>query len=202
MLDFLPQIDPQFFGYAIAALVAVAAALFARRGLQFLARLRWRRAQSKPADAPKIDLEQLAPHGPSTTGPRLQFYNLPVRLVVIVLAPVGRGNALPSRDRLLEIIDQIVPGLKMVAAAHGTTIKLWPPQLSTPGFSQALFSEIRLPGNRGKGTPWSAVAGRFSADGKAYLAGMAVRAATANNLSQVTLSSETEWLEVLRCAGD
>jgi hypothetical protein len=97
-------------------------------------------------------------------------------------------------------MDQIVPGLRATVAAHGTQIKLWPPQLSTQGFAHALVAEIPLPGNRGRGTPWCSLAGRFAADGRAFLAGLVMRADGANNLSLSVLERETQWLELLRCA--
>jgi hypothetical protein len=199
MMNF-PQIDQDLVHNLMAALAALAALLVVWRAGRFLvARLLPRRSGQTELPPPELDLDQLAPAGPPEAGPQLQCYNVPVRLVVVVLAPVGRGSHLPATDRLPKIIDQIVPGLQAIAAAHGPRIKLWPPQLSTQGFAHALFAELPLPGNRGKGTAWCALAGRFTADGQPFLAGLILRAAAVNNLSQTILDRETQWLEILRC---
>ncbi len=121
-----------------------------------------------------------------------------MRLALVVLAPVGRGNELPPAAELPKLLDSAVPGLGGLLAAHGTRIKLWPPQLSTHGFAAALFGNVRLPGDRGKGTPWCTVAGKFMAGGRGFLAGLVLRAAAANNLGQMTLQSDTDWLDALR----
>jgi len=197
----LPSLDPELVRYILAGLAVMAAAVVVWRAGRFIvAHLRRRTRTPIKSPTPQFNLDQLAPAGPLDAGPQLQCYNVPVRLVVVVLAPVGRGSHQPATDYVPKIIDQIVPGLQAAAAAHGARIKLWPPQLSTQGFAHALFSDMPLPGKRGKGTPWCALAGRFSADGQAFLAGLIMRAAAPNNLSQVTLDHETQWLELLRCA--
>ena len=57
---------------------------------------------------------------------------------------------------------------------------------------------VKLPGDRGKGTPWCSVAGKFEADGEQYMAGMALCAAKPNSLSQYVIDLPGEWLELLR----
>lgn len=160
--------------------------------------MRSKRRAASTVMAPEIDLATLAPSGPPARGPSLHAYNVPMRLVVLVLAPVGRGSALPATDQLPAIVDQIAPGLFEVAQAHQARIKLWPPQLSAQGFAAALFANLPLPGNRGKGTPWCAISGRFAAGEQSYLAGVVLRAAATNSLGQITLAHEAQWLEVLR----
>ena len=193
----LPQVDQQFVRYVVAAIVVVGALWVVWRGEHGLTAHFGRPRSAPTPHAAEKSLDQLAPSGPPEMGPSLAIYHVPVRLAVLVVAPVGRGSALPSRERLPHIIDQIVPGLAAVVTAHGTRVILWPPQLSTQGFARALFTDMPLPGNRGKGTPWCAAAGRFTADGQAFLAGTILRAASANNLSQTTLERETQWLEML-----
>jgi hypothetical protein len=191
----------------VLTVVAVIALVMLAKTFRSLSRLlymvvgtltrRKRRAAESPV-APEIDLAALAPTGPPASGPTLHAYNVPMRLVVLVLAPVGRGSALPATDELSRIVDQIVPGLFELAQAHQARIKLWPPQLSAQGFAAALFANLPLPGHRGKGTPWCAIAGRFVAGEQSYLAGVVLRAATPNSLGQITLAHEAQWLEVMR----
>jgi hypothetical protein len=200
----IPRLTPDviLFGVVltVAAIVALVALAKSYRRLSQLvgALLRRKRRAPEPAAAPAIDLEALAPEGPPTTGPTLRAYNAPMRLVVLVLAPVGRGSELPATDQLPRIVDQITPGLFEVAQAHQARIKLWPPQLSAQGFAAALFANIPLPGHRGKGTPWCALSGRFAAGDQAFLAGVVLRAAAPNSLGQITLAHEAQWLEILR----
>lgn len=203
MLDF-PQLTPDLIltgvVTAVAALFALVLFVKSWRTLSALVRAllaRNRRAEETTTATP-IDLNALASEGPPATGPSLHAYNVPMRLVVLVLAPVGRGNPLPATDQLPRIIDQIAPGLFDVLQSHQARIKLWPPQLSAQGFAAALFANVPLPGHRGKGTPWCALAGRFAAGDQAFLAGVVLRAAAPNSLGQITLAHEAQWLEILR----
>jgi hypothetical protein len=191
----------------VLTVVAVIALVMFAKSIRSLGRLvymllgtlarRKRRAVESPV-APEIDLAALAPTGPPATGPALHAYNVPMRLVVLVLAPVGRGSALPAADQLPQIVDQIVPGLFEVAQAHQARIKLWPPQLSAQGFAAALFANLPLPGHRGKGTPWCEISGRFATGEQSYLAGVVLRAGAPNSLGQITLAHEAQWLEIMR----
>jgi|GEM_PF-781770 len=203
MID-LERLTPDQILIGVTCAVGAIVALFVllksfRKALRAFSTLfaRKHRAADVPAPA-EIDLEEIAPSGPPPTGPSLHAYNVPMRLVVLVLAPVGRGSQLPSAERLPEIVDQFAPGLFAIAQAHQARIKIWPPQLSTQGFAAALFANLPLPGHRGKGTPWCALAGRFSAGDQAFLAGLVLRAAAPNSLGQITLAHEAEWLGVLR----
>ncbi len=194
MIDFLPA-GRGMLGYLLVALVLVVVWWGAPR---LLRRWRQRRPTRRDTAAREPTLDELAPAGPPAHGPQLLLRNIPVRLVMVVLAPVGRGSPVPSSAEIPQIVDQIVPGLQKVAAAHGAAIKLWPPQLSTQGFASAFFGDQPLPGNRGKGSPWSALTGRFSTGDRPMLAGIILRAAAPNNLGQITLEDETRWLDALR----
>jgi hypothetical protein len=131
----------------------------------------------------------------------LEFYGTPVRLAVLVLAPAGRNNATPTDAELPELIDSLVPGLWAVVQTHGPLVRCWPFQLSTQGFTHSFFNHVRLPGDRGKGTPWSAVAGRFEVGDRQLLAGLVCVADRPNSLSQMTVAHVGQWLDVLRVHG-
>jgi hypothetical protein len=154
-----------------------------------------------PADSlriEKIDVSKLGELGPPATGPSLEYYHVPVRLALLVLAPVGREGRLPPSDELPELVDQLIPGLMAVLKSHQPEFRRWPPQLSSDGFVQALFSHVSLPGDHGKGTPWCSIAGRFETEGGPCLAGMVCRAATRNSLGQLAVEHSGKWLDVLR----
>ena len=73
----------------------------------------WRRPaqpESKPLDL-IIDVASLDASGPSGEVPQLTYLGKPVRLAAIVVAPVGRSGTIPEADRLLDAVDQLIPGL-------------------------------------------------------------------------------------------
>ena len=133
-------------------------------------------------------------------GPHLEFYGVPVRLMVLVIAPAGRGDPL-TRDELPEAVESLLPNIMPVLDNHQPIFRLWPAQMSTSGFQHAFFSNIALPGVRGKGTKWCGVVGRFHHHGRPLLAGLTCVAATENGLSEVTVEHEGRWLDVLRVRG-
>jgi hypothetical protein len=145
-----------------------------------------------------VDVSSLADHGPPDGAEGLTFYHVPVRLALLVLAPVGRDGQLPPSDQLPELVDQLVPGLMGVLRRDQPEFRRWPAQLSSEGFTKAFFSHLRLPGDRGKGTPWCSIAGKFETDQTQYLAGLVCRAAAGNSLSQVAIQHAGQWLDVLR----
>jgi hypothetical protein len=177
-------------GAALLALVAVVGAIL-------LVRKRRQRPPPLP-DIVMVDLASVGEIGPPEDGPELRCYGLAVRLAVLVLAPAGRLRDVPGSVERSAMIDQIVPGLAKLVAAHNTMVCVWPPQLSPRGFAHAFFTAVKLPGDRGKGTPWCSVAGKFEADGEQYMAGMALCAAKPNSLSQYVIDLPGEWLELLR----
>ncbi|MEX2121259.1 MAG: hypothetical protein WD847_16825 [Pirellulales bacterium] len=145
-----------------------------------------------------IDLAELGSGGPMPGVPALELYHVPVRVAALVLAPAGRGHDLPPMERLAALLDAFMPGLARVLHAHHSRIKLWPPQLSTQGFANALFAQQRLLGTPGKDSPWCAVAGRFEAEGRALLVGMLLCAAAPNNLGHFTFERQAQWLDAVR----
>jgi hypothetical protein len=180
----------------LAALVVIAVLVFAMV-LPWWVRRR-RRVPAPVAPTLKVNVAALPEAGPPESGPALRIYNVPVRLAMVVLAPVGRGAETPAADEVSEIIDQIVPGLGAVAAAHGSAIKVWPAQLSSQGFLHQFSVNVGLPGDAGKGTPWCSACGRFEADGTPYLAGLLLCAAKGNSLGQFLVERESQWPDMLR----
>ncbi len=162
----------------------------------------WRRRRIKPAQVAKADLDldvrSLNQDGPSPDVARLDFYNMPVRVAAVVIAPVGRDRPTPSVDELQQLIDAIVPGMENVVDSHGPAIRLWPAQLSVQGFNQAFFNNVPLPGIQGKGSPWCSLAGKFNYRGHSFVAGLVCRSADANNVGQVIVQHDAQWLDILR----
>ena len=161
--------------------------------------LRRRARQPEPVSPDlRIDVAALPAHGPPEGGPRLEFYGTPVRLAVLVLAPAGRNNPIPDESDLPAVLDNLLPSFTAVVAAHRPLIRFWPCQLSTQGFANSFFNNVRLPGDRGKGTPWCAAAGRFDAGAQQLLAGLVCVADRPNSLGQMTIAHAGQWMDVLR----
>jgi hypothetical protein len=157
-----------------------------------------RRVVEVAAPMLQVNVAALPAEGPPEQGPNLRLYNVPMRCAMLVLAPVGRGAVQPAAEKIAEIIDQVVPGLASVAEAHRTSVKVWPAQLSSQGFLHQFSVNVGLPGDAGKGTPWSSVCGRFEAQGIPYLVGLLLCAARQNSLGQFLVERETQWPDMLR----
>ncbi|MHB8899860.1 MAG: hypothetical protein ACYC6Y_14025 [Thermoguttaceae bacterium] len=189
-------IDDGVIGPAILAagvIVVLVAVAIARRA--------WRRRHAvrgriEPELA--IDVERLSVEAPPRSGPGLTFYNLPVRLVAIVLAPAGRAGVLPGPEGMPALLDAIVPGLAEVVAAHKPVRLLWPEQLSGSGFAHSFFIHVRLPGEGGKGTPLSSAAGIARTHLGSVMVAMVVRAERPNSYGQQILESEGDWLRAFQ----
>jgi hypothetical protein len=174
---------------AIAVIVlAIALRLFRRH----------RRASLPLSPNLTLPLATLGENGPPPGLPVMEFYNVPMRLAAIVLAPVGRMSELPPDEELLSLIESIVPGLDKIAELHRPLIRRWPSQVSVNGFAHLFFSNAKLPGEAGKGSPWSSMAGMFKAKGTPVMAGLVFRAAQSNSLGQQIIESEHQWLGCLR----
>jgi hypothetical protein len=185
---------------ADAVLPIAAAVLAAIVAVYIVAKLLKRRKRKPPQPEPDltIDVAALPATGPPATGPRLYCYTVPVRVAALVLAPAGRVRQLPQIGRLHDLLECIVPGLSEVIASHKPTIRRWPAQLSVRGFAHLFFSNAKLPGEGGKGTPWCSVAGVFKMEGQSVMAGMILRAEAATHFGPRVVEHEAQWLDVLR----
>jgi len=190
---------PDFAQQHAAALALLGIALVALLLLLWLAR-RWlrRRDSSRAGDHHAIDVGLLPQLGPPPGLPVLEFYNVPVRLAAVVLAPVGRLRDLPTREELPDVLDAIVPGLDQVAAAHHPLIQYWPRQVSVRGFAHTFANLVRLPGDHGRRTPWCSVAGVFRVDDHPMMAGLVLCAETSNRHGHHVVTHENQWLGILR----
>ena len=139
-------------GTAAVAFAAILVVLLVVRGAD-------RQEQEAGADADlSIDLASLGDTS-LPKGPHLEFYGVPVRLMVLIIAPAGRGDPL-TREELPIAVESLLPNIMSVLNNHQPVFRLWPPQMSTSGFHHAFFSNVSLPGDRGKETRWCGVVGR------------------------------------------
>ncbi len=145
-----------------------------------------------------IDVMALPTESPAADAPKLTYYGVSVRLAALVLAPAGRARELPPLNQLGEVIDAIFPGLARVVETHRTLVRRWPTQLSASGFAHQFFTHARLPGQGGKGSPWSLAAGVFKIEGQPVMAGLIFRAAGPTSLGQMIVEREAQWFDILR----
>ena len=159
---------------------------------------RSRAARSRIEPALTVDVDRLNAEPPPKSGPGLTFYNLPVRLVAIVLAPAGRAGKVPDAGGMPALLDAIVPGLADVVAAHDPVRLRWPEQLSGSGFAHSFFVHAKLPGDAGKGTPLSSAAGMAKTHLGSVMVAMVLRADRPNSYGQQILESEGDWLRAFQ----
>lgn len=199
LADGAPQPGPLDSGLVRLGVLAAAAVLLlvgAAVIRKYLKRGRLARGRVEPSLA--IDVDGLSTEPPPKSGPGLTFYNLPVRLVAIVLAPAGRAGVVPEADGMPDLLDAIVPGLADVVAAHRPVRLRWPEQLSGSGFAHSFFVHARLPGDAGKGTPLSSVAGMAKTHLGSVMVAMVVRAERPNSYGQQILETEGDWLRAFQ----
>ncbi len=164
----------------------------------------WKLLGRKPAKLPRarpdltIEVDALRMGGPVPGTPRLEYYNIPVRLAAIVAAPAGRARPLPPLNELGALFESVVPGLAEVVATHGSLVRRWPEQLSTRGFALSFFRNAQLPGDAGKNTPWCSAAGAARFEGQAVMVGMLMESAEPNAIGQFIVEHETKWLDLVR----
>jgi hypothetical protein len=161
--------------------------------------MQWLRRPSPPPQADQsflIDLASLPIAEPGKT--QLMVYHVPVRLAVVVIAPLGRDSHAPRHSEVRDLLDHLVPGLAAVMTNDQTLVRIWPQQLSATGFAPTLLRHAPLPSDRGRGTPWCMLAGRTLFGGASFAVGLALAATAPTNLGLINVQSDHQWLEILR----
>ncbi|MFP6671488.1 MAG: hypothetical protein VB857_08750 [Pirellulaceae bacterium] len=185
LADMLPQL-----AFALAMLVIVIIALNIWRGRQV------KRGSQQPDLT--IDLVQLGVSAPPAGPSRLEVYGTPVRLRVVVIAPAGRHQSSVHPEDIPILLNQFMPGLLEIFQSHQPLCRCWPAQLSSQGFAQSFLNHVSLPGNRGKGTPWTSIVGKFHVGEQIFLIGIVCCSETSNSLSQFIVEHEGQWFDTLR----
>ncbi|MFI4876720.1 MAG: hypothetical protein ACIALR_15325 [Blastopirellula sp. JB062] len=188
-----------FFDYVPSSILL---GVLAGAALLIYGALRWLRPQPAPPpdkNLTRIDIERGVTQGPRTlVGPRAEVYHVPVRLIAVVIAPAGRNRPIPDEDQLRQIMEDFAPGMMQIVRSHRPDFFRWPGQLSVSGFAQSFFLEAALPGEKGVGTPWCAIAGRFESSAQQYLIGLVCCADDANSLSHIQVDRAQQWLDIFR----
>ena len=131
---------------ALVALLAIG--LISMLGRALLGR---KRKLEKSWDKDLIELEG-CPMPPGAPGKnRLTVFDLPARLRLVVVAPIGREHQI-TEAMAGKLLDHIVPGLAAVVDRDGPLVRVWAPQLSHEGFSNTFHRCTIKP--EPDNTPW------------------------------------------------
>ena len=134
------------------------------------------------------------PPAPAGGKRRLLVQGQPGRLRLVAVAPVGKKTVEASEvDALL---NQVVRGLGDIVRQDKPRIRIWPAQLTIPGFAPSFHRLTRRPEPAGRASPWVLLAGPANAEGQQILLGLAFYADQPNKMEQLTLKP-LEWAELL-----
>jgi hypothetical protein len=129
---------------------------------------------------------------------RVTVYHQPVRLRLVVLAPVGRDGDVDA-TAVEKLLDKVVPGLGAAAQIDRPRVRVWPAQVSQHGFAAAFHRHTRKAARRDELSRWVLVAGRAQAGRQPVMLGLGLWADEPNTLDRVNLDPH-QWLDVLRLA--
>lgn len=147
-----------------------------------------------------LDVRTLAQKGPPPGPPKLLYRSVPVRLAAVILAPVGKADALNTGGGFPNMLEQIVPGLGKIMNLHQPVVRMWPAQVSRQGFAPSFWRNVPVPGLGGKKTPWCSLAGVANIEGKPVCVGVMLCADGPVDLGQGTAEFHG-WQEMLKVAG-
>jgi LPXTG-motif cell wall-anchored protein len=152
-----------------------------------------RRKKHNPEGGLTEDLGQY-PSPPRAGGRRLLVQGHPMRLRLVVIAPVGKKEFAKDGD-IEPVLDEVVPGMGEVAEVDRPRVRIWPPQLSVPGFPPSFWRLTHRP--HAQTGNWVLVAGSAKASGQPILLGLALWSDKPTKMSQIVLQPQ-EWADQLR----
>ena len=139
------------------------------------------------------------PHGkPSLSGTQLLCYDPPTKLVLVVLAPLGKKPFPKEADQRLKLLDNALKNLSKIALKDQPETRIWPNQLSSEGFSSSFFGRLGLPGDKGRGTPWVTLAGKVILGNQQFMIGLLLQCEEENNMGLIKIEQEHQWQQTLR----
>jgi hypothetical protein len=183
-----------------AAVAVVAAALV----ILVIWRIAVATGRRRRRSAPEFDetslMEDLAslPSPPELPagGVRLSVRGVPVRVRLVVLAPLGRGGVL-SKDDAVPLLDQVVRGLGELTRQDKARVRVWPTQISGAGFHPRFMRLVPRPEGINEASRWVHVAGTARLGSQQILVGLALLAKNPVNLQGLALEPDG-WYDLLR----
>src|SRR5262245_10222339 len=147
--------------------------------------------------APEAGLgEDLSTYPPAPKGQRhyqLSVMNQPVRLRLVVVAPVGKKPV----GKVDSVLEQVFRGLGEVSIDDKPRVRVWPPQLSTSGFAPTFFRRTKKPEPEGKPSRWVLLAGPARSGQTPVLLALACQTDEPTRMGSITMT-EAQWNQVLR----
>lgn len=130
-------------------------------------------------------------------GPKeLTVEGLPVRLRLVVVAPIGKQSGL-SQLEVEAQLEQLVRGMSDILRYDQPKVRVWPPQLSHQGFAVLFHRMMRKPEREKEQSHWVLVAGRTPVGRRKLLVGLALWAEEPTSIGRLTLEPD-QWTNVLR----
>jgi hypothetical protein len=126
----------------------------------------------------------------------LSVYHVPVRVRLVVVAPLGKEMDLQATD-VPALLNQVFPELGNVVEREEPRLRIWPPQLSDLGFISAFQRRMLKVETDGQPSRWILVAGRALVGKQTLLLGLALWSEEPNSIGRLNLEPR-QWLEVLR----
>lgn len=178
-----PNLIPIVLGIVGGAVVGVLllAMLFRRRPV--------RRARGEPQE----DLANY-PAPPPMQRCQVFYLNEPMRVRLVILAPLGRR---PLPDDVEGLLDRAVRGLGEVLTQDKPAWRTWPAQLSWKGFLPTFTRYVRLPTEAGEPSDYQLVAGQVRLGGQMVVLGLVLQSAEAFQRDTRLLEAH-QWAEQFR----
>jgi hypothetical protein len=138
-----------------------------------------------------------APGKPSRR--RLVVHGQPMRLRLIVIAPMGKKPLSP--DEAQALVGSMMRGMDEIVKADKPRVRVWPTQYSNIGFAQTFFRRVLRPEPRGRMSQWVRVAGPAKSGATPILLGLALLADEPTDVDELSLDGN-EWLDVIQVAAE
>ncbi|WP_020472166.1 hypothetical protein [Zavarzinella formosa] len=137
------------------------------------------------------------PPPPASVGPKqLQVNGVPVRIRLVVIAPAGNQKAV-TPDEAPEILDSVLRGLGGLLKSDKPRVKIWPAQLSLPGFAPTFHRLVKSPDAGKPKSEWVKLAGVAKIGGKPVLVGLALLADEPCKIGELRME-QTDWADTLQ----
>jgi hypothetical protein len=156
-----------------------------------------RRAKAETRPELMENLAEYPPPPAQSADRQLRLYGLPVRLRLVVTAPLGY-EASQVEAEVPELLDRIVPDLSQFLYADMPRVRAWPTQLSHQGFMASFRRYAVTPDEPHEPSRWVLVMGRVLMERRPIALGMAFLAGQENTLGRIVLDQPHQWMDALR----
>jgi hypothetical protein len=153
-----------------------------------------KKKRKKKADGAEEELAAYPPPPPGKA--RVRVRGLPVRVRLVVLAPLGRGSVVDP-DQAGMLLDQVLHGLGGAVRADRARVLTWPAQLSASGFAPTFLRSTERPEPDGRPSRWVLVCGPARAGTRQIAVGLALLADQPNSLGNLILTPD-QWYDAVR----